>query len=91
MVTSDDVWVIGTTHSISQTNMRSVLWNWNGSTWVRHPLPVAGADRVSAVPVTADSARSVWIGGGSTGKNPATYFRARPSSDCDVPVTATCQ
>lgn len=111
VVTADDVWVLGTTQGINATNVHSVLWNWNGSAWIRHPLPVAGADSLSAVPgavwvvtvanngistayqwtgslwrrwrlpdviqgtVAADSAHSVWIGGGSTSKNrPTTYL-----------------
>ncbi len=111
VVSAHDVWVIGESQGLNETNVHSVAWNWNGSAWAAHQLPVDGADSVSAVPgavwvatvandgistayqwtgrawrrwrlpyviqgsVTADSAHSVWIGGGgSTGKNPTTYL-----------------
>ena len=55
VVTDQNVWVVGTAQNPDATHVRSVLWHWNGSAWTSHPLPVGGADSLSAAP------GAVWV------------------------------
>jgi hypothetical protein len=74
VVTSSDVWVIGSSDAGAGSQFHSVLWNWNGHGWAGHPMPVYDADSansVSAVPgavwvttlAIARSSAYQWTGG----------------------------
>jgi hypothetical protein len=67
VVSGRDVWVIGSLVTVSHSESRSVLWNWNGSRWSSHPLPVSGADSVSAVP------GAVWVTTVATDRRTTAY------------------
>jgi hypothetical protein len=66
VVSSHDVWVIGTSYGTNETHVRSVLYNWNGSGWSANPLPSGGANSLAAVPGAA-WVTTVGAGGVTTG------------------------
>jgi hypothetical protein len=53
VVSSHDVWVIGTSYDTDETHVRSVLYNWNGSKWSADPLASGDAYSLAAVPGAA--------------------------------------